>query len=54
MKRVLLMVVIWSASTASAADVLVEADGFSHSGGWLQDAQFLHVMGTCETRGGHD
>lgn len=46
MKRVLLMVVILGASTASAAEVLVEAEGFSDCGGWLLDPQFLDVMGS--------
>jgi hypothetical protein len=46
MKRVLLTAVILGGSAASAAEVLVEAEGFSHCGGWLQDPQFLDVMGS--------
>jgi hypothetical protein len=44
--HILLLTLVWDASVASAAEVLVEAEGFSHSGGWLQDPQFLDVMGS--------
>jgi hypothetical protein len=46
MKRVLLMVLMLGGSAASAAEVLVEAEGFSQHGGWVLDPQFLDVMGS--------
>jgi hypothetical protein len=44
--HILLLVLVCDASAASSAEVLVEAEGFSHSGGWLLDPQFLDVMGS--------
>ena len=41
---VLLLAVI--PSSASAAEFLVEAEGFAHYGGWVLDPQFLDVMGS--------
>ena len=44
--HILLIALISGASDASAAEVLVEAEGFSDCGGWLQDPQFMDVMGS--------
>ena len=43
---ILLIVLISGASDGSAAEVLVEAEGFSDCGGWLRDPQFMDVMGS--------
>ena len=44
--HILLVALISGASDASAAEVLVEAEGFSDCGGWLRDPQFMDVMGS--------
>ncbi len=38
--------IILSASCLSAAEVLVEAEGFADSGGWVVDSQFMDQMGS--------
>ena len=42
----LLVWMAWTAATASAAQVLVEAEGFDDPGGWVVDQQFMGRMGS--------
>ena len=37
---------VFGASAAQGAEVLVEAEGFADRGGWVVDQQFMDIMGS--------
>ncbi len=46
MRHLVFVLVMLIDSSASAAEVLIEAEGFADHGGWVLDPQFLDVMGS--------
>ncbi len=46
MRHLVFVLVVLISSSASAAEVLVEAEGLADHGGWALDPQFLDVMGS--------
>ena len=46
MRHLAFLIITLLSSSALAAEVLVEAEGFADHGGWVLDPQFLDVMGS--------
>jgi len=50
LKKALFLALLWSISITSFARqenaILIEAEGFDHYGGWLNDTQFMDIMGS--------
>ena len=46
MKTVLTFFLLLSFGTIRAADLFVEAESFTHKGGWVVDQQFMDLMGS--------
>ena len=45
-KIVLFSFLLWCATIAYPADLLLEAESFTHKGGWVVDQQFMDLMGS--------
>ena len=46
MKALITLLLLLSLGTVRAADLFVEAESFSHKGGWVVDQQFMDLMGS--------
>lgn len=44
--KLLTLVALYAVGTASAGDLLVEAENFDRKGGWVVDQQFMDLMGS--------